>query len=262
MERVPTDVDLSRIETVQQLVAEFAPKLRAVKAASAPADFPWYSYDTFANVWHLERILTGENRRLFQDIRGKKIADIGGADGDMAYFCEHIGCAVDIIDNPPTNGNHLNGAAILKKATGSAVNILPMDLDEYFDLPGKYDFAFFMGILYHLQNPYYVMSKLARNVRRITMSTKLASFPAPAYGDGREGYGDVPVAYLLDQREANGDPTNYWVFTDACMRRLIDRTGWTILDYQAYRNQDRTDPVTVDGDERVFCYLESRTFQP
>ena len=81
-----------------------------------------------------------------------KIADIGGADGDLAFFLEQMGLSVDLIDNEPTNFNQLDGARVLKEALHSNVTIRTVDLDSQFTLSGeKYDSIFLLGVLYHLK---------------------------------------------------------------------------------------------------------------
>lgn len=255
-----TDTSLD-IASVKAFAVDFGAELKAVKAQGA--DFPWYLYDTIANVWHIDNLLTGDNRNLFEDIRGKHIADIGAADGDFAFLMERLGCTVDIIDNAPTNMNGLKGAALVKQRLASDVSINHVDLDEYFTLPGKYDFALFMGILYHLQNPYYVMKTLAKNTRRIILSTRVATHPPIEYVHGSEdlGFDDVPLSYLLDPDESNGDATNYWIFTNAGLKRLFSRTGWKVLDYKVVGCEDRSDPRRDDRDARAFAYLESTTYE-
>lgn len=249
------------IESVKTFAVNFSARLKAVKAQGA--EFPWYLYDTIANVWHIDRLLTGSNRDLFERLSGKHIADIGAADGDFAFMMEGLGCTVDIIDNAPTNMNGLQGAALVKQRLKSDVNINHIDLDEYFTLPGKYDFALFMGILYHLQNPYYVMNTLAKNTRRIILSTRVATHPPVEYVEGSEdlGYDDAPLAYLLNADESNGDATNYWIFTNGGLKRLFARTGWKVLDYKVVGCDDRSDPRRDDRDARAFTYLESITYE-
>jgi len=63
----------------------------------------------------LNKLLTGSNRSLLTNNNFGKIADLGGADGDLAFFLETLGFDLDIIDHAPTNFNHLKGAQLLKK---------------------------------------------------------------------------------------------------------------------------------------------------
>jgi SAM-dependent methyltransferase len=215
----------------------------------------WYPYDTLANFAHLNQLLQSESRRAFEGIRGKRVVDIGCADGDTAFFVESLGAQVDVVDHAPTNFNELRGVARLKGYFGSSVSIHDIDLDSQFALPRpRYDLAFFLGILYHLKNPYFILEALARSVDKCFLSTKVARFAGPT----RIHIESLPVAYLLDTREANNDPTNFWVFTNSGLQRLLERTGWEILDYTTFGNTDASDPATAAGDERAFCYLRSR----
>jgi tRNA (mo5U34)-methyltransferase len=72
-----------------------------------------------------------------------KIADIGSADADLAFFMKKMGFSVDVIDNALTNFNLLEGARIMKEALGSSVTIREIDLDSQFPLSTKrYDAIF------------------------------------------------------------------------------------------------------------------------
>lgn len=229
--------------------------LRDRKAAIDPA-FPWYPYDTMANLLHLDTLLSQQHRGVFTKIAGCAVADIGGADGDFGFFLEQeLGCAVDLIDHGPTNVNGLRGARRLADALGSSVRVHDTDLDAQFSLP-RQDYAaiFLLGILYHLKNPFFVLEKLARASELCLLSTRVAALTP----DHRTRLADAPVAYLLDPGEANNDSTNYWIFSVAGLRRILARTGWEVLDLVTVGcTSGGSDPATPDGDERAFCLLRS-----
>lgn len=135
----------------------FREKLQQAKRTLQPDAF-WYPYDSLVNFYHLDRLLNGGNRSAFKDFRNLTIADIGAADGDTAFFFESLGNQVDIVDYAPTNFNGLRGAEQLKAHLRSAVGIHNVDLDAQFALPREhYDVAIFLGILYHLKNPFYML---------------------------------------------------------------------------------------------------------
>ncbi|NJR44094.1 hypothetical protein HC761_01150 [bacterium] len=68
----------------------------------------------------------------------------------------------------------------------------------------------------------------------------------------------VPLAYLLDAGEANGDATNYWIFSDAGLRRIFQRSGWDVLDYIQVGDTAASNPMDNAHDERAFALLRSR----
>jgi hypothetical protein len=68
----------------------------------------------------------------------------------------------------------------------------------------------------------------------------------------------VPAAYLLGPDESNNDATNFWVFTDAGLKRLLDRTGWDLVTYRTLGDVARSNPWDNDRDERAFTLVKSR----
>jgi hypothetical protein len=231
---------------------------------AAAWDLPWYPYDSAASFDVLDGLLKGPNRRLLELAGGGPVADIGGADGFAAFFLETLGCKVDLIDYGPTNFNGLRGARFLKESMGSAVEIHEMDLDEQFKLPRKnYGLVLFLGILYHLKNPYYALEALARACRYCLVSTRVAKFApqgvvVPIFGQLPTKIEKLPVAYLVDPHELNDDSTNYWMFSVAGLRRILDRAGWNIREFMTVGDTLKSDPRSQDHDERAFCLLESR----
>ena len=203
---------------------DFAPVLRARKERLAPAR-EWYPYETLNNFHTIEELLTGDHRDMSRLLDNGPIADIGAADGDLSFLLQSIGYEVDIIDNGATNWNGLRGARLLADDVGEGVTVYEIDLDAEFRLPRQYGVAFFLGILYHLQNPFYALLHLAESARYAFLSTRIAQVTA----DGAVRLDRAPVAYLLAADECNNDATNYWIFSDAGLRRLLDRTGWEVI---------------------------------
>jgi hypothetical protein len=159
-----------------------------------------------------------------------------------------------MIDNEYTNFNGLEGARTLKETLNSAVAIRSVDLDSQFSLAGqKYDAIFFLGTLYHLKNPFFLLESLARLTRYCFVSTRIAKQTA----DG-QSLSPYPLAYLLAPQECNNDDTNFWIFSEQGLRRLIDRTGWNLLSYTTIGDTVGSTPADPQRDERAFCLLEKR----
>jgi tRNA (mo5U34)-methyltransferase len=247
------------ITQFRELCPELDTWLANARKDSAPSDFPWYPYGSLSNFIHLDRLLSGENRDLASLANGQKIVDIGAADGDTAFALARQGFRVDIVDHGPTNMNGLRGARLLKQHLNLDVGIHDVDLDSQFQLPEEnYGLAFFLGILYHLKNPYLVLENLAKRARFALVSTRIARFmPKETSGANVE---NTPLAYLLDTGEANGDATNYWIFSDAGLKRIFNRTGWDIVEYMTVGDVNASNPMDGDHDERAFALLRSRNF--
>jgi tRNA (mo5U34)-methyltransferase len=225
-----------------------------IKVAHRPESF-WYPYGTLRNIPILEQLLATVGLDLLQLCRGShgKIADIGSADADLAFFMEKMGFSVDVIENRLTNFNLLEGARIMKEALKSSVIIREADLDSQFPLSSeKYDAIFFLGILYHLKNPFFILERLARMTKYCFVSTRIASQTADGHA-----LSPYPLVYLLDPQECNNDNTNFWIFSDQGLKRLIKRTGWDLIAYTTIGNTTDSNPADPDKDQRAFCVLQS-----
>jgi tRNA (mo5U34)-methyltransferase len=243
-------------DTLRERALAFREELLARKGKIAPMGFGWYPYDTMANILHLDTLLSGANRSVFDSLAGTRVADIGAADGDFGFFLEsELGCGVDVIDHAPTNFNGLRGARRLVEELSSKVQVHEIDLDTQFSLPAEhYRAVFFLGLLYHLKNPFFVLETLAARAELCFLSTRVARV-AP---DHRTRLHELPVAYLLDPAGTNNDATNFWIFSRAGLWRLFERTGWEVVDFVTVGCQEDSDPSSQDRDERAFALLRSR----
>jgi 2-polyprenyl-3-methyl-5-hydroxy-6-metoxy-1,4-benzoquinol methylase len=237
-------------------VHEFERRLNAVKKnCSLPAGRDWYPYHTFSSIDMLESVLTGERRKLVALTEGYPLLDIGCGDGGLSFFFEELGLPVHAIDHPMTNYNGMEGVRALKAALRSAIEISEVDLDSQFALPRQtYGLVLLFGVLYHLKNPIYVLEALSMRAKYCLLSTRIARLTP----DHQTNLREIPVAYLVGDRETNDDCTNYWIFSDAGLNRLFERTGWRICDFATLGAVEASDPVHAESDERAFCLLESR----
>jgi tRNA (mo5U34)-methyltransferase len=229
-------------------------RLSAARKAVGDRGFEWYPYDSLANISNLERLFGGRYLSLLDSAAGKQVADIGCGDGDLAFFLESLGCKVDAIDFEASNHNGMQAIRMLKQHLASGIEIANVDLDSQFKLPrSNYDLAVFLGILYHLKNPLYVMERLAMQTRYCVLSTRVARY----FPDDKPMPQGQPIAYLLGEDELNRDDSNFWIFSHAGLKRLIERAHWKILEYASLGDTHLSTPVDSKRDERVFCLLES-----
>jgi tRNA (mo5U34)-methyltransferase len=243
-----------RTSSLRELAITKEQELWKTKFAYRPKPF-WYPYATLRNIPVLERVLAEVGLDLLELCGGEygRVADIGAADGDLAFFLEELGFSVDVVDNEYTNFNKLDGARILKEALNSSVTIRSIDLDSQSQLfAERYDAVFLLGVLYHLKNPFSILERLSHLTRYCFLSTRIArqatdGLPLSKY----------PLAYLLGPEECNNDSTNFWIFSDEGLKRLIHRTGWNILAYTTIGDTSNSTPADPDHDERAFCILKS-----
>jgi tRNA (mo5U34)-methyltransferase len=244
----------------------FGARLEALKQELRPGDFDWYPYGSLSNFHHLEALLMPRRHDLFACVGSDPVLDIGAADGDTAFFLESLGLRVHVLEYGPTNYNGGRGLRMLHEALGSTVDVNELDLDSQFQLPGdRYGLALALGVLYHLKNPFFFLEQLAPRVAYMVLSTRIARFNV-AVGNTQAGLDEpnamrvdlstIPIAYLVGPNETNNDPTNYWIFSLAGLRRILWRTGWEIVELMTVGAAD-SDPATTEGDERAFCLLHS-----
>jgi tRNA (mo5U34)-methyltransferase len=232
---------------------QFQNVLKNAKQFPIDAVNPWYPFPTAASLEHLLPAISGHFERFRRSLECGRVLDIGCADGDLTFFFASLGCDVESVDMRESNFNWMNGVHTLRERLGYQVEIREMDLDQQFSLPHEnYGLVLFLGLLYHLKNPFYVLEHLARASRYCVLSTRIAQRTPSRTSIQKE-----PVAYLVDDRETNDDSTNFWIFSEAGLLRLIKRAGWRVLGSNKVGSQ-RSNPVDPDADERMFLFLRSQ----
>jgi tRNA (mo5U34)-methyltransferase len=232
----------------QLVAAEPAFRNELTSLRKPVTDVQWYPYTSLNNVPILAGFLPGTLELVPSS---GSVLDVGAADGDMGFLFQSLGCSVDFLDNAATNFNQCAGLRRTAALLGKQNSLVDRDIDWGFELQRDYDLVLFLGTLYHLRNPALALIRLAQRCQRALISTKVTS-ALP----GGQAVADSPVAYLLDRREANGDPTNYFVFSPAGFERLVKRCGWRVMHAQRVGAVGRSNPVDNDRDERMFLYCE------
>lgn len=243
-------------QTIEQLVEygrQFELRLAAAKT-EPPADiFGWYPYGTISSLAVVAPLLRDNYTAFLTGVEGKML-DIGCADGDLSYLFASLGCQIVAIDLPRCNFNWMTGIRALRSRLNLPIDIREMDVDSRFELDGgPYGLVLLLGILYHLKNPFHVLETLARQARYCVLSTRVAA--RTMAGTLIRG---EPLAYFLDHREANDDPTNYWVFSHEGLLRLVKRAGWRVLGQRSVGCTTDSNPAACEADERMFLFLRSQ----
>ena len=240
-------------DRVAHLVEGFRRSLKSTRR-SAGTGIEWYPYDSLGNLLHIQRLLDGR-AGILDDVRGKRILDIGCSDGDVSFLLESYGAVVTAIDNPHTQHNSMRGIYRLKEALSSSVSIIETDLDKGLELPKvDFDLVLALGLLYHLKNPFGFLETLAKRCTYCILSTRLARY-LPGTAQAME---DAPLAYLVAEDDVNSDSSNYWIFSEMCLRQLFRRTRWRLLNLIRVGDTMRSDPISSLHDERAFCLLVSQ----
>ena len=236
----------------------FATTVSEARRANAVADYGWYPYESLSALPLITELIAESYPEILESCRRAPIADLGCADGDLALLLASFGASVDAIDHIESNFNQMRGVHRLREALQLPVSIFDIDVDRAFDLPrSDYGLMFFLGTLYHLRNPIYVLDQLAAAADWCILSTRIAQ--VTPQGMRME---TAPLAYLLEAREANNDPTNFWVFSRTGLMRLLGRTGWVVAAEKRIGCTQNSDPVSPAKDERIFVLLRSQVRHP
>lgn len=228
----------------------FRKQFEGAKQSVGNVPFAWYAYDCFSNLFYIQRLLNQAGLHLEQLAGTLPVLDVGAADGALSFFLESLGFRVHACDYSGTNVNRMSGIRTLAAALGSAIEIHDIDLDGRPELSGGYGLALFLGTLYHVRNPFSILELLARHAGFCLLSTRVARLSP----DKRINFADLPIGYLLEPSQVNADVTNYWIFSPAGLRLLVQRAGWKIL-AESRSGAQASDPVTAQGDERMFLLL-------
>lgn len=93
---------------------------------------------------------------LPEDLRGKRVLDIGAWDGWFSFECERRGAEVVAVDCIA-----LNTFIEAKELLGSRVEYLTLDVSELSASQlGTFDIVLFFGVLYHLRHPLLGLEKI------------------------------------------------------------------------------------------------------
>jgi tRNA (mo5U34)-methyltransferase len=234
--------------------SEFSKLLVAAKKEPLPSPQTWYPYDSMASIDHLAPFF----RRHFPDFerafQSGPVIDLGCGDGDIPLFFANLGCDVAAADNPPNNHNWMTGVRALRERLNLPMQIFEVNADTATELPGgPYGLAISLGVLYHLKNPYQALETLAKQARYCMLSSRVADVTKSGVP-----IKDEPLAYLLDHRETNNDPTNQWIFSPAGLERLAKRCGWRIIDRLRAGCTEYSNPTDQDKDARMFVFMQSQ----
>ncbi len=241
-------------EHLQRATVEFQRKLSDAKRTLGAQDFPWYPYDTFGSTRPLDALLLPDAVSQLTKLAGDlPVLDVGCGDGALSFYLESLGSQVDAVDYPPTNHNGMRGIRCMQQALASKVEIHSMDIDKGFAPPRPlYGLTLFLGILYHLKNPFGILEQLAEHTQFCLLSTRIAQRTP-----GGAKMADEAVAYLVGEYELNEDESNYWIFSEAALRRLLERAGWRVRGLVTTGNVANSEPVKADRDQRATCLIES-----
>lgn len=169
------------------------------------------------------------------DLTGKTVLDIGCWSGFFAIEFKKLGASKVIgVDELP---GRIDQARFAAEVLGLDIQYQVMSAYNVDKLGTEFDYIVFLGLLYHLRHPLYMLDKLAGMLK----GTMLFQCFTPLPSGGIEVKGDytrheIEQEHLLEhpgfpkmcfiEDKANGDPTNWWFPNEACLWAMLRSAGF------------------------------------
>ena len=160
---------------------------------------------------HFEPLLLTIQRELSV----KSVVDLGCAVGSYTRSLKRMGFDVTGVD---VRSNNIEEA---RRRDGEAIRYLVANVEELGTDIGKFDMAFCVGLLYHLENPF----RAIRNIARITNIVALIESQALPMGK--------PLLYMVNEAPADDQSVNAITVrpSEEALVKMLYRSGFS----QVYR---------------------------
>ncbi|MCI0598384.1 MAG: DUF1698 domain-containing protein [Beijerinckiaceae bacterium] len=171
-------------------------------------------------------ILRGMANEVFRrGAAGKTVMDIGAWDGFYSFEAERRGAArVLATDHFCWSGQGWGtkkGFDYAHARLGSRVESLDIDLPGLDPSAlGTFDIVLFLGVLYHLRDPYAGLERAAAMTHDLLIVETVTACNV------------LPIAVMRFYlgKELNNDPTNFWAPNVRCLRGLLNGLGFGRID--------------------------------
>ena len=164
--------------------------------------------------------------RLPDSFAGKTVLDIGAFDGLFSFEASKRGAsrilAIDNFDHLAKEGKHLErGFEPLKIAqeilAADNIECKEMDvMDICTEKIGTFDITLFLGVFYHLKNPFLALEKIASVTKEMMILESLCI----------DKYNNEAVAWFYEKDEWKKDPTNWWGPNQKCIEAMVRAAGF------------------------------------
>ncbi len=201
--------------------------------------------------------LAGLKNRIAQfpipeDLRGKRVLDIGAWDGWFSFEMERRGAEVLAIDNWDNPRFHEARAMLNSRVEYRQIDMYDLTPERV----GRFDIVLFMGVLYHLKHPLLALERVC------ALTTEMAavdSFILREKHRPGEKVEQRPVMEFYETNEFGGQTDNWVAPSLACLQAFCRTAGFArvelrnVLEHSAclacYRQWQRPAPNAPEGPE-------------
>lgn len=171
------------------------------------------------------------------DLNGATVLDVGCNGGFYSIEMKKRGAkyvlGIDVDDR------YLNQARFAAETLGFDVDLRKCSIYNVDEIPGQFDYVFFMGVFYHLRYPLYALDKLIKKVKgKLVFQTMVRGS-----GDVQDWADDYPFwntqifaepnfpAMYFIEKSYSHDPTNWWIPNRAAVEAMLRSSGLEIEDH-------------------------------
>jgi tRNA (mo5U34)-methyltransferase len=208
---------------------------------------------------------------LPQDLRGKRVLDIGAASGWNSFECERRGAEVVAVDYV-----EYSELVAVKKLRGSKLEYVIAEMEEITPARfGVFDYVLFFGVLYHLRHPMVGLENVCAVTRGVAFVESFviddAPDPARTYmefyetdelGGQIDNWCGPTTNCLLAMTRAAGFPRAEFLYTDTRRGGLIAHRRWDPVTPQSGHkppflcsavNNRHSDTIFQQGKDEYMC---------
>jgi tRNA (mo5U34)-methyltransferase len=179
-----------------------------------------------------------------KDLSGKTALDIGAWDGPMAFELEKRGARTMALDiqNPAHVGFDAARKILGSRVTHYQGSVYQLPFDEMKDL----DIVVFKGVFYHLKYPMLAFEQISQSMniggRLYFEGEGLLNYAEDSSGEpvtldfANLLKSDAPICLITPNRFKDG--SNWFIPTPACLRVMMQVSGFEIVEMKEYRGDD------------------------
>lgn len=155
-------------------------------------------------------------------VQGKSVLDIGAWDGFFSFEAERRGAArVLATDHFCWSGpgwGTRDGFDFMHRTLGSRAESLDVDVLALDPAAlGQFDIVLFLGVLYHVKDPYSCLEAAARMCSDHLIIETVTALPLEP----------LPAMRLYKPGELGNDPTNFWAPNVAALQVMLETFGFS-----------------------------------
>ena len=196
---------------------------------------------------------------LPDDLTGKRVLDIGCAEGFFSFEAERRGAREVIgIDSFPDSVRRFNLVRAARQSSATAVLMNVYDLEP--KRLGTFDLVLFYGVLYHLKHPQLALERIL-SICSGTLLLQTHALDDPSL-QGEPYARFYPYGMLSGTHGEHYDPTVFWLLNALCCVGMLELVGFEDVEVISRaphpfvvraRSREITPGVPPDETEAPWC---------